>query len=232
VGYGLVAGLIIIPTAISGFYRIQPRVNRGRIALGSSGGFVTTEFLFAIVIAFGMTLVTFALTFTLSTVEIAQYATFSSSRAHAAGNFDIDSQKKAARMKYSDLLEKSAFSNLFQNGWFSVSKSADIEILSGSDGNFGRDYSSDTRKFEGVRTTFTAKILEMQLPFLGKIQPDDDKGFRARLTGFLIREPSQKECLDYMEARKEKLWDYDGQGRFSKFRKNSTIATPWEDNGC
>ena len=64
----------------------------------------------------------------------------------------------------------------------------------------------------------------MQLPFFGKIQPDEDDGFKARLTGFLIRETSQKECYDFMEARKDKLWEYDGQGRFAKFRK--TIVQP------
>ena len=180
-----------------------------------------------------MTLITFALTFTLSTVEIVQYAAFSASRAHSAGNFDINAQKKAAQLKYDQLMDQSAFSNLFKNGWFTVSKSADLEIRSGNGDDFGKNYSDGTYafKFHGVRTTFTAKILEMQLPFFGKIQPDEDDGFKARLTGFLIRETSQKECYDFMEARKDKLWEYDGQGRFAKFRKSSAV-TPWEDNGC
>ncbi len=204
--------------------------------MNNSGGFVTTEFLFAVIIAFGMTLITFALTFTLSTVEIAQYATFSASRAHAAANFDIDAQKKAAQIKYDSLVTTGSFSNLFKNGWFTLSKSEELEVRSGNGENFERDYpssdSSASFNFQGVRTTFTAKILEMQLPFLGKIQPEEDDGFKTRLTAFLIREPSQKECIDFMEARKEKLWDYDGNGRFARFRKSSDVPTPWEDNGC
>lgn len=201
--------------------------------MSQSGGFVTTEFLFAVIIAFGMTLATFALTFTLSTVEIAQYIVYSSARAQAAGNMNIEAQKKSAQLKYETLSLKSSFSNLFQNGWFTLSKPADLEIRSGNGENFEKDYAGSdlAYDFQGVRATFTANVLEMQLPLLGKIQPDDDNGFRTRLTAFLIREPSMQECNDFMEARKEKLWDYDGAGRFTRFKK-SDAPTPWEDNGC
>lgn len=199
-------------------------------------GFVTTEFLFALIISFGMTLVTFALTFTLSVIEITQYATFSASRAHAAANFDIEAQKRSARNKYDSLVNTGPFSNLYKNGWFTVSSSADLEIRSGGGENFETDYPSleagSSFNFQGVRTTLTARILEMQLPLIGRIQPEEDEGFRTRLTAFLIREPSQAECFEFMKTRQERLWDYDGENRFSRFRNSNDIATPWEDNGC
>ena len=54
----------------------------------------------------------------------------------------------------------------------------------------------------------------------------------TRLNAILIREVSQKECQDYMDQRREELWNFDGNNRFSRFRGNNDIATPWEDNGC
>ncbi|PIS11226.1 MAG: hypothetical protein COT73_05100 [Bdellovibrio sp. CG10_big_fil_rev_8_21_14_0_10_47_8] len=200
----------------------------------NQSGFVTTEFLFAVIIAFGLTMLTFALTFTLSTVEIVQYTVYSAARAQAAGNFDVEAQKKTAQSKYEKLIAGNAFGPLFQNGWYTVSKPSDLEIRAGNGDNFEGDYRSSnyvSNTFQGVRATLVAKILEMRLPFVGSVTPEDD-GFKARLTGFLIREPSQKECFDFMEARKEALWTVDGQNRFSRFRKSTDYAVSWEDNGC
>lgn len=199
----------------------------------SQSGFVTVEFLIAIAIAFGLTLLTFALTFTLSTVESFQYIVFASSRAHAAASYDVDSQKKAARNKYQKLIDDPAFKSLFTNGWFEVSKASDLEIKSGGpDGNFANDYSSSDNRgnLQGVRAKFTAHLLEMRLPFLGAVAPEDN-GFSARINTILLREVSYKECEQFMEDRKEALWQFGGN-RFSRFKKSSTIPTPWEDNGC
>lgn len=211
------------------------------MSMKNQHGFVTTEFLFAIIIAFGMTLLTFSLTFTLSIVEITQYITYSSSRAHVAGNYDVTSQQKEAQARYTQLISNPYLKPLYTNGWFEISKPSDIEIRSGSisGGNFEKDYGSgaagqaqsDRVKSQGVRTTLTAKILEMRLPFIGQVSPEND-GFKTRINALMIREPSQDECLKYMESRREQLWTFDGQSRFTRFRKTATIPTPWEDNGC
>ncbi len=199
-------------------------------------GFVTTEFLFAIIIAFGMTLVTFALTFTLSTVEVAQYVTFSASRAHAAGNYDAASQKKQAQLKYDELMGNSEIAPLFTNGWFKISKSSDLEIRSGSGDNFEKDYpvaqGSGRGTHQGVRMNLAANILEMRLPLLGNITPDGD-GFKTKLSALLIREPSQQECYKYMELRKDALFDNGNfENRFTRFKKSGNVPIPWEDNAC
>lgn len=199
-------------------------------------GFVTTEFLFAIIIAFGMTMLTFSMTYTLSTVEVVQYIVFSSARAQAAANFDIDSQKKEAQLRYGKLANNPVLAPLFKNGWFEISNADQVEIRPGEGDNFQRDYPAaggGRPTYQGVRTRFVARILEMRIPLLGKVTPDDDGGFSTRITAFLIREPSQKECLDYMNKRKDELFDNGNfNGRFSRFKKSTDVPVPWEDNAC
>ena len=70
----------------------------------SNAGFITLDFVFAIIIAFGMTAILFSMTYTLSAVEIAQYLTFSSSRAHAAAHATPDKQIEMGQKKFNELL--------------------------------------------------------------------------------------------------------------------------------
>lgn len=210
------------------------RKHRTALKQNNSGhGFATIEFLFAIVIAFGLTMITFSLTMTLSVVEVTQYIVYSASRAHAAANFDVEAQKKAAQDKYSSLIQSPAMAPLYQNGWFQVSSPAQLDIRSGAGKNFEREYGGNAprQNLQGVRTTLRANILEMKLPLLGDIKPEDDS-FSTRVNAVLIREVSHSECLEYMEQRRESLWTFDGANRFSRFRKTANLPTPWEDNGC
>lgn len=200
--------------------------------LMSNGGFVTTEFLFAIVIAFGMTSLVFAVTFTLSVVETTQYVVFSAARAQSASNLNPDSQTAAARAKYESLVSHPALAPLFQNGWFSVSPANQLEVRNSQNADFSRDYPTNTPRqvFQGVRTVFKADVLEMRLPFIGSVTPDGD-GFSTRIGAFLIRESSQSECISFMRQRVEALWGL-GDGRMAKFKGSGSVDVPWEDNGC
>ncbi len=199
----------------------------------SQSGFVTAEFMFAVVIAFGMTILTFAFTFTLSTVEVTQYVLFSAARAHSAANYDKESQQKQARLKYTSLVTSKVLSPLFNNGWFEIAKPEQIEIRSGDGVNFEREYSTSTgdsrHNMQGVRGFITAKILQMRLPMIGDITPDDD-GFKANLSAVMIREPSLKECQDYMGQRAAAVWNTNSG--FGKFKTSANANIPWEDNGC
>ncbi len=200
-------------------------------------GFITTEFLFAIVIAFGMSMLTFAMTFTLSTVEVAQYIVYSAARAQAAGNLDKNSQIEEARLKYASLAADKKLSSLFTNGWFSISKKSELDVRPGSGSstdNFGGDYQKggyDT--FQGVRTTFIAKILELNVPFLGKVTPEDG-GFKTRILALMIREPSHQECVKFQNDRVVQFGNNPSfDGRFGSFlSKSKDLPIPWEDNGC
>ncbi len=192
-------------------------------------GFVTSEFLFAVMIAFGLTIVTFSFTLTLTTVEAFQYVVFSASRAHSASNFDMNTQKQVAIQKYQQLVQSPALAPLLNGSWFEVSKPSSLDIRSGNGQNFASDYAADGTRpnLQGVRAQFTAKIMEMKVPLLGSITPEGN-GFTTRVNAILMREISFSECLKYMDDRKEYLWTY--SSGFAKFKKST--ATPWEDNGC
>ncbi len=53
-----------------------------------SAGFITIDFIFALITVFGLSTLLFALTFTLSVVEIVQYITFSSARSFYAAHLN------------------------------------------------------------------------------------------------------------------------------------------------
>lgn len=199
----------------------------------SEAGFITMDFLFAIVITFGMSIVLFAMTYTLSVVEVTQYITFSSARAQAAGNKDVQTQIEEAKKRYTKLMNDRRVSSIFGTGWFEVSPVAQLDVRSGET-NFAQDYPSSatgsTREvYSGVRTNLHARILEMNLPLLGKLGEDD--AMTLRVNSFLIREPSAQECRDFMRQKADAVWNID-DNRFAKFRPPSTPSTVWEDNGC
>ena len=198
---------------------------------------ITLDFIFALLISFGMSAILMAMTTTLTMVEVVQYVTYSSARAHAAGNLDPLSQEQAARKKYQLLTTKSPISSLFENEWFEISPSSAIEIRGGkhnnssSAGSFKDEYpASDYNRpsFSGVRTTFTAKVLDIKLPIIGNTDPAQE-GFASKIITIMIREPSQVECLEFMKNRFEKINTLDS--RFSSYNQKSS-AIAMEDNGC
>jgi hypothetical protein len=198
----------------------------------NQSGLVTLDFIFALVISFGMAAILFAMTFTLTVVEVTQYITFSAARAQAAANLDPATQEEAARKKYDQLVKNPVLASLYNSGWFEVSNRSTLEVKGGGNlGSFSSDYpSTDERKvFMGVRTKFTANVLDLKLPLIGKTA-DDEGGFVSRIAGILIREPSQIECQEFMKSRLENInrLDISRYGSFSS-KKN---FFPMEDNGC
>lgn len=207
-------------------------------------GFVTIDFMFAIVIGFSMVILVFAMTLTLSVVEVAQYVVYSAARAQSAGNISPEAQMKAARDKYKSLIGHEFLEGLFNGPFFEISDSNKLEVkpgvlegrsLSGSSFYSEKEYSSkDPNRpvFQGVRANFTAKILQLKIPFLGTIS-NDEEGFKSRILSIMLREPSMEECFDFMKLRMEKIWRLN-KGRSYEFKSNARkdVAVAWEDNGC
>lgn len=207
--------------------------------LRNQSGLVTMEFIFSFVIAGGLAAVLFSISYTLSVVEVTQYVVYSAARAQLGGGKDPSSQKQAAIDKYTQLTSgKSAIALLYNKSkWFEVSKADSLDVRSGPSGD-GQTFSDDLAGgsdqkdrnwFQGVSTVFTAKILNFKVPFLGSTNPDqEDNAFRTRLNAMLIREPSQKECRDFYESRRQALSQLSsGQGFYQ-----SSLYIPQEDNGC
>ncbi len=202
----------------------------------NSRGIISTEFVFAITLCVGLCIVLFALNFTLAMAEVAQYIAFSSARAHAAGHFKIENQQDAAKAKFNSLINNPVLKPLFNNpdgGWFALNE---LDVRSG--GPDGSDFSEfypgeDDRAQVGVRFSFSPKILNLKIAFLGSTSEDTDgNSFSAKLSGLLTREPTYEECWNLqVKNRYEAILNLDERYKvLGAARKNQYIPT--EDNGC
>lgn len=196
-------------------------------------GFVVTDFIFSIIIAVGLGVVVFSISYSLVVVEVTQYVSFATSRAHAAANKDPDEQKAKARRKFDHLINNNkAIGSIFKNGWFEIGTSAKVDIRSGKTGD-GRTFeglgdSPNRNWFIGVSVPLNIKVLALNLPLLGETAPDHPDGFPTKLNSFLIREPSSKECKDFMEQRRNAIKNLPSAQTY--FDQNAYVAM--EDNGC
>jgi len=196
-------------------------------------GNLSIEFLFAIIIVSGITILFFSLSFTFVVAEIGQYIAFSAARAQAGGHVSPDDQRRLAEAKFNALLNHPDLKNLILNSsWFSL---GNLQVRNGYQGqDFNDEYRQDPSKrlpYTGVRINFRANILDMNIPFLGSTTPDQG-GFSAKITGFVAREPSSKECFSQIKDRYRRIMDLE-PGRFDKLPKNTSgYISHMEDNGC
>lgn len=209
--------------------------------ISNNRGIMTIDFMFAIIICFGLSIVLFALSFTLVMVEATQYIAFSAARAQAAGGVNPDAQENAGRAKYSQLVIAGPFKQLYKNGWFVVTKNGqELDIRSGADGRtFYDEYGAGPKPegesvpFTGVRIPFQSRVLNIRIPFVGSTGSDDEKaGFSTMITGFLTREPSVIECQQFMENRFQVLKNLDARFAQMPVTNGASTYAPIEDNGC
>lgn len=212
-------------------------------------GFLSVDFLFAMTIAAVLLMMSFAFTTTLSMIEIAQYIAFSTARAHAAGHETQEKQALIARKKFEAYQDDKLFpalAPLLKNGWFALDpKTLDIRggghPTSGSTGetfdeDYGFDQGSRAVSQIGVRFRMQAKILKMNIPFLGTLSEDDD--FGTYVTGLLLREPTSEECRRLFEQNQRFNAILDQDSRFRGIYQGGTPGSkqgaymPMEDNGC
>ena len=186
----------------------------------------------------GLSVLLFSLTYTLAVFEVTQYVVYSAARAHAGSNKDPDAQKAAAIAKFKQLTSgKSAIASLYAGTWYELVKPDALDIRGGvtADGkNFGTDLAGGSDMpnrnwFLGVSAQITAKILSVKLPLLGATSDDENGGtFKTRLNVMMIREPSQKECKDFLEKRRTALSSLPS----AQVYYQPSGYTPLEDNGC
>ncbi|WII73908.1 hypothetical protein QJS83_08470 [Bdellovibrio sp. 22V] len=203
----------------------------------NSRGMLSAEFIFALVLSAGLCIVLFALNFTLSMAEVAQYIAFSTSRAHAAGHLDTDRQKQMGEDKFKALVNNAVLKPLFNNpdgGWFTLT---DLDIRQGGlNGNtFENDYKvvADRVPQVGVRFNYNPKLLSVKIAFLGSTSDDPNgEGFTAKVTGLLIREPTFKECWDLqIKQRYSAILNLDPRYKVLG-GSGANKYVPMEDNGC
>lgn len=207
-------------------------------SINNSRGFMTAEFIFSITLCAGLCVLLFALNFTLSMAEVAQYIAFSSARAHAAGHLDQDKQEQMAKDKFAELTNHKVLKTFFTPegaNWFKLS-ALDVRGGGAAGKSFDDIYpavSDDQRMPQvGVRFSFSPSLLNIKIAFLGSTAEDPDQGFTANISGLLIREPTQKECWDLqVKPRYSAILDLDSRYQeLGGSGENKYI--PMEDNGC
>lgn len=168
----------------------------------NQAGFITIDFIFAVVLIFGMTALLFAVSLTLTVASITQYVTFAAARNYVAGHLDLEHQQKRAEGKYNQLLNNSVLAPLFKNGWFQVSAEPTIGDITQTVQGYAPS-GSDPNLFWGVGTNFTAKILDFEIPFFGSTNPDSngDNDFKTFMGSYLGRDVTTQECLDFTKQR-------------------------------
>lgn len=195
----------------------------------NSAGFITIDFIFALIAVFGLSTLLFALTFTLSVVEVVQYITFSSARSFYAAHLNVAKQKEMGVAKYQSLVKNKEFAPLFRaGGWFELKGGPGIEeSLSGTWNELYPEKSNPTGKsYLGSRVELVANLMNIRIPIIGNT---GDRPFKANVSSFLSREPNEDECMAFMEQRLERLLakpDFAGGESIPK----TYFSTP--DNGC
>lgn len=200
--------------------------------LRSESGILTVDFLFGMVVSLGLLTVFFALSFSLSMVEVAQYVAFSTARAMAAADTSIDQQKDNAQRKFTSLVNKPALQNLFASKEDKFFPLTQLEIKEGGDSTFDnyQGGSEENRVPQtGVAFQMEFKLLTFNLPLLGSTASNDG-GYSSRITGLLIREPSQQECLDQMKARYQAFKNLEASIPTAGAEDYAAVMV--EDNGC
>jgi hypothetical protein len=210
--------------------------------LGKNAGFLTADYLFSFIAGFGLFMIIFGITMTLTVTEIVQYIAFSTSRAQASSHVDRLKQEAMARNKFNELKKNPILNFVFSSGWFDV-KLESIRTGGadnpGSNGTFSDDYPDrrDDGKRRvpavGIRLQFETFILSQKNPILGN-SSDGETPFQAKITGLMIREPSQAECRKQTSysARYLSILKLD-EVRYSHLGTiPAATYIPLEDNGC
>lgn len=210
--------------------------------LTSESGMITLDFLFAFVLVMGFSALLFALTLTLTVVEVTQYITFASARNYSAGHVNVIYQEQQARLKYKELTEGSVFTPLFSNGWFEVARADSANLLVGDATQTFAEYKpsspEDPNLFYGVGTPFIARMLEFHIPFFGSTTDEGDgqgSGFKTFIASYLSREVTTNECLRFFNnLRWQKIRSLPVNGGNSYALAPGDDVNYWivSDNGC
>lgn len=196
-------------------------------------GFMTMDFLFAIVLIVGFTGLLFKLSLTLTTTSIVQYITFASARNYFPAHNDPSNQVAKAEQKYTELVTDPVLSPLLSNGWFEILDKPDVGDISRIKGGFD---TKGKNKFWGVGTNFTARLLDFNIPFFGASDPESDgsgQSFQTYLGSYLGREPTSQECWEFTAARWQMIRNLAvSQGTDYSSGTSNEGYYPMEDSGC
>lgn len=184
-------------------------------------GLISLDFIFALMLAFGFSMLLFSVTVTLSLVEVSQYITFAVSRTYSAAGETPDDQDKLAKAKFKEMLGTGVFKRIYGFDW--------IALSAPQLGDFSDEYTKDEDKgiYIGARVPMNANLLHLNIPFLGPTIENSKVG-SAVLNSYLGREVSTTECRD--NFNKERWNRLKQLSNYSQAQGSGAVLIT--DNGC
>lgn len=170
-----------------------------------NSGFITAEFLFAFTLVIGCGILIFVFTFTLTSLEIAQYITWSSARSYAVGNLSEAESIKAGKSKFKKLSalfplltgEGNSSPWLYLNEDPLVGSAVELNIKTSSSQKNIDSGQQIRHSWDGVSGFISLNLLSgLRIPFLGRIVPANET-ITMYVRSHLMRHPSQKECYEF-----------------------------------
>ena len=189
-------------------------------------GVLTLDFIFALMLIFGFSMIFFAVSITLSMVEVTQYISFTAARTFAGAHEDQTGQDGLARKKFAEIMAVPVFKKLYSLGWINLGA---LQL-----GDFNNDYpqDADAATFVGARIPFFAAILSLDIPFVGSTTSNSTTG-HAMVSTYLMREVTTTECREnFNRARFQKLKNLTYGGKAVYGGVPSDSAALITDNGC
>lgn len=184
--------------------------------LNSERGILTIDFIFAFIMVMGFASLMFALSMTLTLVEVTQYITFASARNFYAAHIAPPAQEAMATNKYEELTNDAVFAPLYKNGWFSIQHPPVVGDISIKFPEYQTTNAGDPNLFWGVGTSFVARMLDFNIPIYGSTTNEGDgsgDGFNTFIASYLGREVTTNECVNF------------SRNRWISIRKLSTIGS-------
>ena len=208
----------------------------------TKSGFIFADFIFSLVLVLSSCIILFVLCFSLASVEIGQYITWSTARAYSGGNLTADRSTLAGKQKFIKLatqfpLLTGANTNTF---WFQLvlqdvgNNSSLIANLQSINPSNSLSSGEARQPWTGAATELDVALFRrLYLPFIGKLSTDDN-AFKYNLKAFILRNPSQNECLEFFKKKyDEGVSKIEGSWNNRSFLTiNGTDFVPMEDNGC
>ena len=190
-------------------------------------GLLTIDFIFSFLVVWGLFMAFLLMSFTLMMSSVAQYVVFATNRSHISGHISTDKQDEMGTRKFEDLID--ALRPMVSTGtqsWFR------FELEDPDPGPPQQLGSQNQRKY-GFKINYTATVArETSFPIVGG--PGDGSvgaNFgRATVKAYMYREPTTSECLEFNEARWEKILDR-FQNLPSYINGSDTFGSS-ADNGC
>lgn len=206
----------------------------------SQRGVLAIDFIFALTLGMGFAVVFLIFTLSLSLVEVAQYISFSSSRAFMAAHETPNDQMGRGRSKFNQLRNRPVFRAVFRPTWFQLGSIEFGDFNGAEETGVFRGFNDEFRPdplaqvFIGVRIPSRIRLLSFNWLGFGPSTSDPDTGV-ANIQSFLGREVSTTECREiFNRQRFNKLISSPQASHFQAAQPSSgSFSTALiTDNGC